>query len=628
MVLVALGASAAPATGAVRLKSCPAHPGARCGTLSVPLDRTGAVEGRVPLRFAVVGRLRGRPPVVALSGGPGQAGVLLLEDFVASLAPGLRGRGLIVVDQRGTGRSGLLRCRPLETANLLKAGSEAAACARRLGQRRPFYTSEDTVADLEALRRALGIARWSMYGVSYGTKVSQLYAARHPSRVERLVLDSVIEYDAPDPLYARTFEAIPRVLREICTGTLCSGVSTDFPADVGAFVARLAQRPVRGRVFGRDGRARKWSFGRNALFATLLAGDFDPSLRAELPAAVRSALRGDGAPILRLGKRAHDVELGDLDPRFLSPTLYATTVCEEGRFPWDWNADVGTRLRQVADLIDAMPDSVFFPFDRPTVLDSDEINLCSRWPARTRDTGPLPPLPDVPVLLLNGNDDLRTPVESARAVAGSFPRSSLVVVPNAGHSVFGVDPTNCSARALARFMAGRSVDTRCPRRGRIRPSAAIPARIAEVPPAVAAGKRGRTVAAVAMTLYDVLEQSADTLLLDPLGLIRGGGLRGGRYFEGRNWIQLAGVTYVPGVHVSGRLFSGGRAAIRVRGRAAADGTLRIRGGRVSGRLDGRRLSGRIRSLARPARAARANPVEKAARAELRRVRRRLERAAA
>ena len=597
---------AAPsAFGAVKTKRCPDQPAARCGTLSVPLDRSGRVKGRVPIKFALLGRMSGRPPVVALSGGPGQAGVLLLEDFASSLAPGLRGRGMIVLDQRGTGNSGLLRCRALETANLLKAGREAAQCARKLGRRRSFYTTDDTVADLDALRRAIGIRRWSLYGVSYGTKVAQVYAARHPESTERLVLDSVIEYTAPDPLYARTFEAIPRVLRELCAGSLCRGVTNDLVADASRLVTRLARRPIRGRVYGRDGRGRRWSFGRNALFATLLAGDFDPSLRAELPAAVRNALRGDGAPILRLGKRAHDVEMGGIEPRFLSPTLYATTVCEEGRFPWDWAADVRTRLRQVSDVIDALPDNAFLPFDRATVLDSDEINLCSRWPERPGDTE-LPPLPDVPTLLVNGEDDLRTPVESARGAAAAFPRAELVTIPSVGHSVFGVDPTSCSSRALANFMRGRPVSTRCPRRGRIRPTAAIPRSLSELRPAAARGRRGRTVSAVARTLYDVLEQSADALLLDPLGLIRGGGLRGGRYYEGARWIQLAGVTYVPGVHVSGRLFEGGRAEIHVRGRAAADGNLVFRGGRVTGRLGGRRVSGRIRSLARPARTVRAS----------------------
>lgn len=591
------------ADAALKLRPCMGGGGVRCGTLSVPLDRSGQIKGRIGLRFAVYGRIGSRPPLVALSGGPGQAGVLLLEDFAATLGAGLRGRALIVVDQRGTGRSGLLRCRPLETANLLDAGREAGVCARRLGRRRVHYTSFDTVADLDALRRRLGARRWSVYGVSYGTKVAQMYAALHPASVDRLILDSVIEYDAPDPLYGRTFEGIPRVLTRICSAGGCRGMTTDLVADMAALVGRLARRPIRGRVYGRDGRGRVQSFGRNQLFSTLIAGDFDPSLRSELPAAVRSGLRGDGAPLLRLGKRGHEVEAGGVDPQFFNPTLYATTVCEEGRFPWDWNAATRIRLEQAAAAIDALPLEAITPFDRRTVFDSDEIKLCSRWPARTRTLPALPPLPDVPVLLLNGDDDLRTPVESAAAVARAFPRSALVRVPNAGHSVFSVDPTNCSTRALAAFMRGRRVNTRCPSRGKIRPSEAIPASLAEVAPAAAAGKRGRTVAATARTLWDVLEQSANAVLLDPLGLIRGGGLRGGRYYEGSRSIRLAGVTYVPGVQVSGDLFEGGRAVVRVRGRSAARGTLRFRGGRVTGTLDGRRVSGRIRSLARPARAA-------------------------
>jgi pimeloyl-ACP methyl ester carboxylesterase len=556
----------------------------------------------------VYGRFGKRDPLLALSGGPGQAGVLLLEDFASSLAPALHGRALVVVDQRGTGNSGLLRCRELEHANLLKAGKEAGQCARKLGRKRLFYTSDDTVADLDALRRALGAKRWSIYGVSYGTKVAQMYAARHPAQVGKLILDSVVEYAGPDPLYARTFEGVPRILRQICAGGACRGLTTDLVADVGKLVALLARKPIHGRVYSRDGRGRKRSVGRNHLFATLLSGDFDPTLRAELPAAVRSALRGDGAPLLRLAKRAEDVESGDLDPSFLSPTLYATTVCEEGVFPWDWAADTATRMRQASDYIRGLPAEAFHPFDHATVLSSDEILLCARWPTRTRALQPLPPLPDVPTLMLTGEDDLRTSVESARGAALAQPGTVFVTVPNAGHSVLGVDLTNCTGKALSAFMRGRRVTTRCPRKGRLRPSRPIPGSLSEVGAAAAAGKRGRTVSAVALTLWDVLEQSSDSLLFDPLGLIRGGGLRGGRYFETRTAIQLAGVTFVPGVHVSGLLREGGVANVRVSGRSAADGRLRFGHGRVTGMLDGRRVSGRIKSLARPALAARISRV--------------------
>ena len=64
----------------------------------------------------------------------------------------------------------------------------------------------------------------------------------------------------------------------------------------------------------------------------------------------------------------------------------------------------------------------FFPFDEATALDGDILALCERWPhsplAPTVGSGPLP---DVPVLLLDGEDDLRTPVENAVRTADLFP---------------------------------------------------------------------------------------------------------------------------------------------------------------------------------------------------------------
>src|SRR4029078_385542 len=97
-------------------------------------------------------------------------------------------------------------------------------------------------------------------------------------------------------------------------------------------------------LVGANGKRHKRTVGRNRLFALLLTGDFDDSLRAEPPTAIWSALRGDPAPIIRLANRANAIEGGGDDPHFLSATLYATTVCTEQTFPWDWNAHVTTRL--------------------------------------------------------------------------------------------------------------------------------------------------------------------------------------------------------------------------------------------------------------------------------------------
>src|SRR5213592_4403967 len=95
--LVALLGLASPAQ-AVRTHSCRDEPEARCGTLTVPLDRAGAVKGHVPIRFAVLGKLGKKAPILALSGGPGQAGVSLLLDFADSLRGALRGRAIVVLD--------------------------------------------------------------------------------------------------------------------------------------------------------------------------------------------------------------------------------------------------------------------------------------------------------------------------------------------------------------------------------------------------------------------------------------------------------------------------------------------------------------------------------------------------
>ena len=124
----------------------------------------------------------------------------------------------MIYDQRGSGRSGLLRCRALERSNLLHAGDAAAACARRLGPRRAFYTSRDTADDIDALREQLGAEQVALYGTSYGTKVALAYALRYPARVDRLVLDSVAEVDGPSPFYLDSFEAVPRALRALCRG--------------------------------------------------------------------------------------------------------------------------------------------------------------------------------------------------------------------------------------------------------------------------------------------------------------------------------------------------------------------------------------------------------------------------
>jgi pimeloyl-ACP methyl ester carboxylesterase len=599
---------AAPADAALRFKRC-GDSTFRCARLSVPLDRSGAVPGRVSL---LVKRVRARsrggaklPPLLLLAGGPGQSATQAFGgEALGVLYPAYARRDLIVFDQRGTGRSGLLRCRQLERANLLRAGPAAGACARSLGPRRAFYTSRDSADDIEAIRSELGAERIALFGTSYGTKLALGYAKRYPDRVERLVLDSVVELGGPDPYYLDSVEASRRALGSLCR--LRCGWTADPVADVAALVGRIAgSGPLRGRLVDSRGRSRQGALTRIDVFSILVAGDFDPSLRAAFPGAVAAALRGDATPLLRLRRRALQIDAEPPPPRALSSGVYAATTCEEVTMPWsrDTPPDPGERHRQAELRAAAIPDSAFEPFGRATALASDVLSLCESWPQApvAPEFGP-GPLPDVPVLMVEGEDDLRTPLENAQRTAALFPRARLFVVPATGHSAIGSDFSGCAQRAFARFVQRRPVGPRCRRLPRpFPPEPPPPRRLADVPRlAGTTGLRGRTLAAVKLTLRDVIEDSITALILDPSvsDIARGGGLRAGRYrIDFENTLVLDGVAFVPGVTLTGRLehflTRRQRGRLRVGGAAAPHGVLAVRGERVSGRLGGRRVSGSL-----------------------------------
>ncbi|MEA2332693.1 MAG: hypothetical protein QOH58_2831 [Thermoleophilaceae bacterium] len=596
----------APAQAALRFHDCR---GQSCARLAVPLDRSGSASGRVSLyveRRRAARRPR-RGVTLLLAGGPGQPATLAYggptpEQSYREFAALTPANDIVTFDQRGTGRSGLLRCPRLERANLADAGAEAADCAARLGPRRAFYRTSDTVDDIEALRAALGARKLTLVGVSYGTLVAQAYAARHPDRVERVLLDSVLDVAGWDPLYGDIFRAVPRVLRSVCRRG-CASFTSDPVADAGRLVAALANAPLRGRVTLPDGRRRRSSLSREELFFTLVAGDLDPVSRYAYPAAVTSALAGDAAPLLRLKRRAVVSESSGT-PREFSTALYAATACEEIPFPWARFSPPAERPAAVLAAAAGIPPAQLFPFDAATAAGNDFIRLCERWPEASPPPAPPPPpgsLPDVPVLMLAGEADLRTPAEAASRAAADWPDAHALVVPDTGHSVLTADLTPCARNATRRFFRGGSVPQRCRRQPFFVATPPLPASLDLLRPVRGVpGARGRVVRAVEQTLYDVAEDFVASVLTGGAGL-RGGGLRGGRWhFElghGRLLMRLERVELVRGVEVSGtiRRFGerGQRARLRVSGEAGPGGTLLLRANRVSGRLGGRSVRARI-----------------------------------
>ena len=91
---------------------------------------------------------------------------------------------------------------------------------------------------MEAVRVALGVDKLTLVGVSYGTFLAQAYAARYPTHVDRVLLDSVLDVSGWDPFYIDIFGAVPRVLRAVCRQT-CRDFTDDEVADLARLVKRL-----------------------------------------------------------------------------------------------------------------------------------------------------------------------------------------------------------------------------------------------------------------------------------------------------------------------------------------------------------------------------------------------------
>jgi pimeloyl-ACP methyl ester carboxylesterase len=597
VALLTVGTLMAPAADAA-IPFAPCTPaGFQCAQLPVPLDPSGAAGGTITL--SVKRRVAPSNPansaVVGLAGGPGQAAIPFASKLARNIAPALGTRDLLVFDQRGTGASGELRC---------SGRSTASQCAASIGPARAFYRTAESVEDIEAIRQAAGYSKLVLYGTSYGTKVAEAYAAKYPANVEALVLDSVVLPEGPDVFDRSTLSRVGPALRQLCGTRRCRGITGDPRGDVAALVRRIERSPLRGPVVTASGRQARRSLTAIDLLDVLLAGDFNPTLRADLPAAVRSALHGDRRPILRLQERAG---FDDADePNDISAALFVTTVCEEGAFPWNRADAPQIRADAAIAAARAIPRTQLGPFDARVALLSDVIPLCVSWPNASVAPVAPGPLPSVPTLVLDGDADLRTPVTDARALALRIPGAQFLEVPFVGHSVIGADPTGCARAGVAAFFAGQAVQPCTATAPQFPPTRIAPTRLSRVP---GADRERKTANAAAETLQDIgqvfLGIAADRRKAPRVGT-QVGGLRAGTARWTATGIRLRGVEYVPGVKVSGFAPRSRRltTTVTVSGDGAPHGTVRILpGGRIVGRFGGRTVTTRLPSAATAASAA-------------------------
>jgi pimeloyl-ACP methyl ester carboxylesterase len=579
---------AGPARAAIPWAACPTA-GYECAHVDVPLDRSGAVPGSVSLAVerAPASSNPTGAAVVALAGGPGQAALPLSESFARVLGPFLSSRDLLLFDQRGTGSSGALDCNALHRPTALD--KTATSCAGELGAARGSYRTPDSVEDIEALRVAGGYNKLVLFGVSYGTKVALAYAAAHPDNVEALVLDSVVLPNGPDPFQRSSLSATPRVLKDLCAASACRTATPDVGGDLGRLAAKLKKKPLRGKVTLTSGSRASYSMDETGLLDILLAGDLNPTLRAELPGSMRAALRGDASPLLRLSVRSEGLTTGRQAPGGDSDALFLATTCEEASFSWTRTAGVDQRTTEIFNAAKAIPRDQLGPFSYRAAVLAGPAPFCVGWPDQSAAPAPVGALPAVRTLVLDGQMDLRTPLEDASQIATLIPGATVVQVPWTGHSVLGSEQASCAKDSLAAFAAGTTPGACPPTENPFNPTRRPPTSLAALP---AKGKTKKTIAAAATTLTDAARQIIGDAIALGTAPQRVAGLRGGNAtVSAIGTFHLRRYQYIPHVLVSGTATTAGSAKLTIHGGGTASGTLKFSpNGAVSGTLGGKHVS--------------------------------------
>lgn len=453
LVLLASGLLATSHPG-LRLSPCTQKDGApaeaRCGTLEVPENWEQRPVGRkIGLHVVVVPAARPRPPAVPLfelAGGPGIGVTGGAAEFLSGdLALHREYRDVVLVDQRGTGRSSPLRCpeleaqgplRPMYPVPIVRRCRDRLAAEADLAQ----YTTANSARDLDAVRAALGYERIDLDGLSYGTVLALTYLKLFPERVRSAVLMGAALPDAKMPLeHARAAQQALEAVFERCAAE--AGCARSFPhlrREWAEVLARLEQEPVRVSFSSKSGPPRPVEIRRD-VFGEAFRGVLG-SRPWDVPYVIHRMAAGDFTPFLE--------RLSLDDPSPFAEGLYLSVVCAEG-------------TSRITDAEAAEAARGTFLGDYRV---SEQRGACAEWPHARVDPRQLEaPRAQVPVLFMNGTGDYVTPPENARRLAAGLSRSRVVEIEGLPHNPGGLSNMGCYDRIIIDFFARPEgpLDTSC-----------------------------------------------------------------------------------------------------------------------------------------------------------------------
>jgi pimeloyl-ACP methyl ester carboxylesterase len=414
----------------------------RCGSLMRPLDPARPKGQQIEIHFALLPALaRNKKPdaLVVLAGGPGQSAINLAGPLSRQWARALNRRDLLLVDQRGTGRSANLDCErdpvtaPLAWADLDQQLARLAECREAL-RKKPhgdlrFYSTGLAMADLEAVRQAVGLGPVNVIAASYGTRAALEFQRLYPASVRRAVLDGAAPPDMVLPAsmsgdVQASWDAVLRACEEQPRCRQAHGPLRE------RFAALLASLPREVEITHPvTGRREQLVLTRDMLLSWVRLPLYVPALAAGLPHAVAQASEGRMEALVGLAssfggarQRAAQLALG----------MHFSVVCAED----------GPRMAAAG-------------FPAGTDFGEGMLQLyqraCADWPRGTVDEAfyRMVPARSAVLVLSGGADPATPPRHGERVVQALGPLARHWQVAQAGHGLLAL---GCMPDAVLRFL--------------------------------------------------------------------------------------------------------------------------------------------------------------------------------
>lgn len=449
-----------------------------CASINRPLNDADPTGKSIDIHFVVLPALaknKAPDPVFLFAGGPGQSAIRLAGNANVLFARLKSRRDIVLIDQRGVGKSMPLACKG-DAKMSLQESSNPAFLPKRMNECRAelrkkhslldehftHFTTAEASRDVDAVRAALGYKQINAVGGSYGTRAVLDYQRQFPARVRRSILDGVAPPDMvlPATVSPDAQAALDALLVDCEKNAACSARFPQLRAQWQAMVASLPQTVT--LMHPATLRPESVTITQDTVAAAVRSPLYSPAVAAALPFAIAEAAQGRFIPLMGLGS----VGAGGAGSE-LAWGMHFSVICAED-FP---------RLEAATDKPGAEMGGSFEALYR---------SVCAQWPqAAVPAAFYTLPVANHAVLLLSGGLDPVTPPRHAERVAKALgPKTRHMVAPQVGH---GVMAHGCTRDVMYRFINAQSdadalaVPTAC--------IAGAPRPDAYVPPGISAGSK-------------------------------------------------------------------------------------------------------------------------------------------